>query len=129
MDRGPERALRDRLLAVMDQKDHWAWPHFTRPGLSREQLLVHFRHEYLVYVRDFPVLLARALGVVPPIEEVRRALAENVYEEQTGGLLKKSDFLPLPCSHPSCFGLRRADFADDDASLHPSARAYASAAG
>ncbi|MBL8609538.1 MAG: radical SAM protein [Myxococcales bacterium] len=26
-------------------------------------------------------------------------------EEQTGGLLKKSDFLPLPCSHPSCFGL------------------------
>ncbi len=26
-------------------------------------------------------------------------------EEQTGGLLKKSDFLPLPCSHPSCFAL------------------------
>ena len=26
-------------------------------------------------------------------------------EEQTGGLLMKSDFLPLPCSHPGCFGL------------------------
>ena len=26
-------------------------------------------------------------------------------EEQTGGALRKSDFLPLPCSHPSCFGL------------------------
>jgi uncharacterized radical SAM superfamily Fe-S cluster-containing enzyme len=26
-------------------------------------------------------------------------------EEQTGGALVKSDFLPLPCSHPSCFGL------------------------
>lgn len=26
-------------------------------------------------------------------------------EEQTGGLLQKRDFLPLPCSHPSCFGL------------------------
>lgn len=25
--------------------------------------------------------------------------------EQTGGRLSKSDFLPLPCSHPSCFGL------------------------
>jgi tetraether lipid synthase len=25
--------------------------------------------------------------------------------EQTGGRLTKSDFLPLPCSHPSCFGL------------------------
>jgi 7,8-dihydro-6-hydroxymethylpterin dimethyltransferase len=26
-------------------------------------------------------------------------------EEQSGGLLAKKDFLPLPCSHPSCFGL------------------------
>lgn len=26
-------------------------------------------------------------------------------EAQTEGVLKKSDFLPLPCSHPSCFGL------------------------
>ena len=26
-------------------------------------------------------------------------------EEQTGGLLRKTDFLPLPCSHPGCFGL------------------------
>lgn len=26
-------------------------------------------------------------------------------EEQTGGLLRRSDFLPLPCSHPGCFGL------------------------
>jgi len=25
--------------------------------------------------------------------------------EQTDGMLTKSDFLPLPCSHPSCFGL------------------------
>ncbi len=26
-------------------------------------------------------------------------------DEQTQGMLKKSDFLPLPCSHPSCFAL------------------------
>ena len=25
--------------------------------------------------------------------------------EQSGGLLRSDDFLPLPCSHPSCFGL------------------------
>src|ERR1700679_3778607 len=79
-------SLRDRLLAVMDGKDHWAYPPLTRAGLTREQLLVHFRHEYLVYVRDFPVLLARALGVTPPIASVRASLAENLYEEQTGGL-------------------------------------------
>jgi hypothetical protein len=29
----------------------------------------------------------------------------NAAEAQTGGRLRKSDFLPLPCSHPSCFGL------------------------
>src|SRR5262249_17047273 len=77
--------LRERLLAVMDRKDHWAWPSFTRPGLSRAQLTVHFRHELEVYVRDFPVLLARVLGQGPP-DEVRRALAENIFEEQTGQL-------------------------------------------
>ncbi len=26
-------------------------------------------------------------------------------DEQTGGALRKSDFYPLPCSHPSCFAL------------------------
>jgi pyrroloquinoline-quinone synthase len=75
----------ERLLRVMDRKDHWAWPHLTRPGLDRSQLLAHFRHEYLVYVRDFPVLLARVLGQGPPAD-VRAALAENIYEEQTGEL-------------------------------------------
>ena len=88
-------ALKERLLSIMDRKDHWAWPHLTRPGLSRAQLLAHFRHEYQVYVRDFPVLLARLLGQGPP-EEVRRALAENIYEEQTGGL-------SIGVSHPALF--------------------------
>src|SRR6185436_2940515 len=29
----------------------------------------------------------------------------NAMGTQTGGLLEKKDFLPLPCSHPSCFAL------------------------
>ena len=29
----------------------------------------------------------------------------NAADKQSGGKLKKSDFLPLPCSHPSCFAL------------------------
>jgi pyrroloquinoline-quinone synthase len=86
----------ERLLAIMDQKHHWAWPALTRPGLSRAQLLVHFRHEYATYVRDFPVLLARALGQTPDVPDVRRALAENVYEEQTGGLSRSA-------AHPELF--------------------------
>jgi pyrroloquinoline-quinone synthase len=116
--------LRERLLAVMDRKHHWAYPALTQPGLTRDQLLVHFCHEYLVYVRDFPVLLARALGVTPPLDDVRRALAENLYEEQTGGLSRTA-------AHPELFlrmmgglGFDRSAFADEDTSLHPAARRY-----
>jgi pyrroloquinoline quinone (PQQ) biosynthesis protein C len=116
--------LRERLLAVMDRKHHWAYPALTEPGLDREQLLVHFRHEYLVYVRDFPVLLARALGVTPPIADVRAALAANLYEEQTGGLSRTD-------AHPALFlemmrglGFDAGAFAEDDAWLHPAAARY-----
>jgi pyrroloquinoline-quinone synthase len=116
--------LRERLLAVMDRKHHWAYPCLTRAGLTREQLFAHFRHEYLVYVRDFPVLIARALGTVPPVDEVRRALAENLYEEQTGGLSRTD-------AHPALFlrmmaglGFPESAFAEDDAWMHPAARRY-----
>jgi len=108
----------------MDRKHHWAYPALTEPGLDREQLLVHFRHEYLVYVRDFPVLLARALGVTPPIADVRAALAANLYEEQTGGLSRTD-------AHPALFlemmrglGFDAGAFAEDDAWLHPAAARY-----
>jgi pyrroloquinoline-quinone synthase len=87
--------LEPSLLAVMDKKNHWAWPHFTRAGLSREQLTLHFRHEFLTYVRDFPVLLARVLGQGPPTV-VRAALASNIDEEQTG-------HYSFGVSHPELF--------------------------
>jgi len=115
-----------RLLAVMDQKNHWAYPALTRPGLSRAQLLVHFRNEYGVYVRDFPILLARALGQVPDVPEVRRSLAENLYEEQTGGLSKSAPHPELFLRMMEGLGYRRADFAEDviERELCPAARAY-----
>lgn len=107
----------------MDRKDHWAWPCFTRPGLSREQLLVHFRHELHTYVRDFPAMLARVLGRYPP-DDARRALAENIYEEQTGKL-------SFGASHPELFlemmeglGYARADVLADRPALEPEAIAY-----
>ena len=77
--------LQERLLSVMDRKNHGAFVHLTRPGLTRAQLVTHFRHEFHTYVRDFPVLLARVLGHGPP-DDVRQALAENIFEEQTGKL-------------------------------------------
>lgn len=115
--------LRERLLAVMDTKDHWAWPAFTRPGLTRGQLAIHFRHELHTYVRDFPVLLARVLGQGPP-DDVRVALASNIFEEQTGGQ-------SLGVSHPELFlemmeglGIERASLTAAAPALEPEAVAY-----
>jgi len=118
------RPLAQRLLAMMDQKDHWAWTALTRPGLTRAQLLVHFQHEYLVYVRDFPALLARVLGQTPPIGDVRAALAENVYEEQTGGISKSGPHPELFLGMMQGLGFSRASFEEDACNLHPSARSY-----
>jgi pyrroloquinoline-quinone synthase len=128
----------ERLLAIMDQKHHWAYPSLTRPGLSRAQLLVHFRHEYSVYVRDFPVLLARCLGQVPDLIDVRRALAENLYEEQTGGLSRSAPHPELFLRMMEGLGFSRSQFEEplvggrgsgevatrDDFDLHPAARSY-----
>jgi pyrroloquinoline-quinone synthase len=96
----PKRVLsadqfRERLLAVMDRKHHWAWPMLMGPDVSKQQLKLHYQQEYLVYVRDFPVLLARIHGRNPPFA-VRRMLAENIYEEDTGGL-------SFGRSHPELF--------------------------
>ena len=118
------QVLRERLLAVMDRKHHWAYPALTRPGLSRPQLLVHFRHEYLVYVRDFPVLLARALGLTPPLHDVRRALAENLYEEQTGGLSSTVGHPLLFLRMMGGLGFTTAAFDEHAAALHPDAARY-----
>lgn len=113
--------FRERLLAIMDQKHHWAWPAFTGNQITKQQLKTHFQQEYGVYVRDFPVLLSRVHGQNPPAP-VRRMLAENIYEEDTGGL-------SLGKSHPELFGtmmrgLGYPETAFEQISLLPAARAY-----
>jgi pyrroloquinoline-quinone synthase len=107
----------------MDRKHHWAYPALTRPGLSRAQHLAHFRHEYLVYVRDFPVLIAGVLAQVPPLPDVRAALAENIYEEQTGGLSRTAPHPELFLRMMEGLGLRRVEL-EDERHLHPAAVAY-----
>lgn len=109
----------------MDRKNHWAWPYFTRPGLSREQLLLHFRHELHTYVHDFPVLLARVLGQGPP-DDVRQALAANIAEEQTG-------YLSFGVAHPELFlrmmeglGYSRSQLLRPEPPLVPEALEYRS---
>lgn len=77
--------FREALLSVMERKQHWAWPAFTRGLVKKGRLHVHLEQEFATYVRDFPVLLGRAY-VQCPVAEVRRELAENIFEEETGKL-------------------------------------------
>ena len=87
--------FQNRLLDLMAQKHHWAWPQFVGPSISKAQLKIHYQQEYEVYVRDFPVFLARIHGKTPPLA-VRKVLAENIFEEDTGQL-------SLGVSHPELF--------------------------
>src|SRR6476646_7492275 len=113
--------FQEEMLRVMDRKHHWAWSTFSDGTATAAQLKQHFQQEYAVYVRDFPVLLARIHSHNPP-PSVRRMLAENIYEEDTGGL-------SLGKSHPELFlqmmtGLGYPAGTFDDVRLLPGARQY-----
>jgi len=117
----PTEQFRERLLGIMDRKHHWAWPHFSGRTITRDQHKIHFQQEYAVYVRDFPVFLARIHGKNPP-PEVRSLLAGNIYEEETGGL-------SLGRSHPELFLTMMKGFGYDQAefrnvALLPASRSY-----
>ncbi len=75
--------FQEALLGVMERKTHWAWSSFTNGVVAADRLHIHLEQEYATYVRDFPVLVARAY-IACPIAAVRRELIENVYEEETG---------------------------------------------
>ncbi len=115
------KQFRNQLLAIMDLKDHWAWTLFASGSLSKQQLKIHFQQEYGVYVRDFPVFLARIYGQNPPMD-VRRKLAQNIFEEDTGQL-------SLGTAHPELFlkmmkglGFKNGSF--KEIALLPTSRRY-----
>jgi pyrroloquinoline-quinone synthase len=89
--------------------------------VARERLHVHFEQEYATYVRDFPVLVGWAY-VQCPIAEVRRDLAENLYEEETGGVIAGRPHPELFLEYPRGLGMDLARFAAID--LLPAARAF-----
>ena len=118
MDR---EALTEALLGVMEAKEHWAWRHFTEGKVPRDLLHIHLEQEYATYVRDFPVLVARAY-VTCPIAEVRRDLIENVFEEETGRLGAGRPHPELFLDYPRGLGMDLARFGAVE--LLPGARAY-----
>ena len=114
-------SFREALLGVMERKVHWAWKHFTTGAVPRERLHLHFEQEYATYVRDFPVLVGWAY-VQCPIAEVRRDLAENLYEEETGGMVAGKPHPELFLEYPRGLGMDMSRF--DRIELAPAARAY-----
>jgi pyrroloquinoline-quinone synthase len=118
MDR---ETFREQLLGVMERKDHWAWPAFTEGKVPKDRLHVHFEQEYGTYVRDFPVMVGWAY-VRCPIASVRRGLAENLYEEETGGLAAGSPHPELFLEYPRGLGMDLKRF--EKIQLLPAARAY-----
>ena len=114
-------AFREALLGVMERKVHWAWKAFTSGRVPRERLHLHFEQEYATYVRDFPVLVAWAY-VQCPIAEARRELVENVYEEETGGLVAGRPHPDLFLEYPRGLGMNLARFGAIE--LMPAARAF-----
>jgi pyrroloquinoline quinone (PQQ) biosynthesis protein C len=114
--------LQERLLHILERKNHWAWPWFAEGRVPLRRLLPHFQQEWEVYVRDFPQLLARVMGHPDTPQDARAMLAANIYEEQTGGISGST-------SHPELFlrmmdgcGFSRSDF--EQVELLPAANRY-----
>jgi hypothetical protein len=114
-------AFREALLGVMERKAHWAWPLFNTGVVPADLLHIHFEQEYATYVRDFPVMVGWAY-VQCPIPEVRRDLIENVYEEETGGLVAGRPHPVLFLEYPRGLGMDLSRF--DDVELLPGAARY-----
>ena len=113
--------FQEALLQQMERKTHWAWPAFTGGLVRKDKLHIHLEQEWDVYVRDFPVMVGRAY-VQCPVAEVRRELAENLYEEETGGLAAGRPHPELFMMYPKGLGMNLARF--DQVELLPAARAY-----
>jgi pyrroloquinoline-quinone synthase len=116
-----DQEFKEQLLEIMEAKQHAAWSAFTSGQVARDKLHIHLEQEYATYVRDFPILVARAY-VRCPIAPVRRELIENVYEEETGGLAAGRPHPELFLELPRALGMDLARF--EQVQLLPAAARY-----
>jgi pyrroloquinoline-quinone synthase len=93
----------------MEKKQHWAWPAFTSGLVPKSSLHIHLEQEFGTYVRDFPQMVGWAY-VQCPIPEVRRALAANLYEEETGGIAAGRPHPELFLDYPRGLGMDLSRF-------------------
>jgi pyrroloquinoline quinone (PQQ) biosynthesis protein C len=111
----------EALLNVMEKKRHWAWPLFTQGQVAKDKLHIHLEQEYETYVRDFPILVGWAY-VQCPIAQVRQELAENIYEEETGGIAAGRPHPELFLEYPKGLGMDLSRF--ETIELLEGAKAY-----
>ncbi len=116
----PEQ-FRDRIFDILRRKQHRATESFQSNTITKKQLNIYFHQEYVVYIRDFSILLAQVLGKNPPWE-ARRRLATIIYEEETGGFSLGRPYQELFLQMMKGLGFNRAGFRDVEL-LAPS-RAY-----
>lgn len=113
--------FQEALLGIMEQKTHWSNEAFANGRVAREKMHVHFEQEYALFVRDFPILVGRAY-IQCPIASVRRDLAENLYEEETGAIAAGKPHPELFLEIPRGFGCDMKRFERVD--LLPGSRRY-----
>ena len=101
--------FQESLLSIMERKVHWSGDAFAHGGVARDKLHIHFEQEYATFVRDFPIFVGRAY-VQCPIASVRRDLAENLYEEETGAIAAGKPHPVLFLEIPRGFGCDMARF-------------------
>ena len=106
----PEQ-FRDRIFDILRRKQHWATSFFESNTITKKQLNIYFHQEYVVYIRDFSILLAQILGKNPPWE-ARRRLATIIYEEETGGFSLGRPHQELFLEMMKGLGFNRAGFRD-----------------
>lgn len=113
--------FQEQLLQIMEAKTHWSNIAFATGGVARDKMHIHFEQEYALFVRDFAIMVGRAY-VQCPIASVRRELAENLYEEETGGIAAGQPHPVLFLEIPRGFGCDMARF--DEVTLLAGSRQF-----
>lgn len=99
-----KQRLIDRLLAL---EARFSLTMTLARGVNEDELAgildLLFTHDAVLSVMVQP--LAQTQTLEDPMQVITIADVVTLLVDQSSGILKRSDFSPLPCSHPSCFAL------------------------
>lgn len=99
-----KRRLIDRLLAL---EARFSLTVTLARGVNEDELSgaldLLFSQDAVLSVMVQP--LSRTQTLEDPMDVITISDVVGLLADQSGGVLERSDFSPLPCSHPSCFAL------------------------